>query len=239
MKERSQSVCWCAEDGYAIICVMFIRLTRTDGLPVWLNASFIVTVEPARSGGSIVVPIGDGLDYDVKEPPETVLALLDAAPPAKVVPVPPPKALTPMPDDLSPEIGFRSSDAEEAKPDALPETEKTKPVAKKRTRRVKSTAAKVEKTGRVDESQPPQETASAEKTAESAPSAADRPLPVDFDRIVADLKTRKCRTAKRMRNAIKGFFGKTDETEIDAILEAMLNRGYILIGTDGHVEWTA
>ena len=56
---------------------MFIQLTRTDGIPVWLNACFVVTVEPSRGGGSIVVPIGDGLDYEVKESPETVLSMLD------------------------------------------------------------------------------------------------------------------------------------------------------------------
>ena len=206
-----------------------------DGLPIWLNASFIVTVEPARSGGSIVVPIGDGLDYDVKEPPETVLALLNDAPPAKVVPVPPPKALTPMPDDLSPEIGFRPGGDEEAKPDAPSEAEEAKPAAKKRTRRTKSAAKKSGKAGKAEEPQPPPAAAPAERAA--APAA--RPLPADFDRIVADLKARKCRTAKRMRNAIKGFFGKTDDAEIDAILEAMLNRGDILIGADGHVDWTA
>ena len=47
----------------------FVRLTRLDGSPIWLNASFVVTVEPRKGGGSVVVPIGDGLDYDVKEPP--------------------------------------------------------------------------------------------------------------------------------------------------------------------------
>lgn len=216
---------------------MFIRLTRVDGQPIWINASFVVTVEPTRSGGSIVVPIGDGLDYDVKEPPETVLALLDEAPPAKVVPVPPPKALTPMPDDLSPEIGFRTGGDEEAKPDAPSEAEEAKPAAKKRTRRTKSAAKKSEKTGKAEEPQPPPAAAPAEKAAAPAPAA--RPLPADFDRIVADLKARKCRTGKRMRNAIKSYFGKTDEAEIDHIIETMINRGYMLIGADGHIDWTA
>ena len=39
---------------------MFIKLTRFDNRPVWLNASFIVTVEPRRDGnGAVVVPIGE------------------------------------------------------------------------------------------------------------------------------------------------------------------------------------
>ena len=73
---------------------MYIKLTRMNGRPIWLNASFIVTIEPhERSGGSIVVPIGDGLDYEVKEPPATVLAMLDGAPVPAVVPVPTTDAL--------------------------------------------------------------------------------------------------------------------------------------------------
>ena len=54
---------------------------------------------------------------------------------------------------------------------------------------------------------------------------------------MADLKARKCRTAKRMRNAIKSFFGKTNESEIDGLLEAMINKGLLLVGGDGHVTW--
>ena len=66
----------------------FVSFTRLDGRPIWLNASFIVTVEPGDNGGAVVVPIGDGLDYDVKESPEQVLAALGCAEVAKVVPVP-------------------------------------------------------------------------------------------------------------------------------------------------------
>lgn len=81
----------------------FVRLTKLDGSPIWLNASFVVTVEPRKGGGSVVVPIGDGLDYDVREAPEAVLACLDGAPLPEVVPVPASDALTPTPDDVSPE----------------------------------------------------------------------------------------------------------------------------------------
>ena len=83
---------------------MYIKLTRFDNTPVWINAAFVVTVEPRRQAvGSIVVPIGDGLDYEVRESPEQVLAMLDGAPVAAVVPVPPPKSLTKTPDDVSAE----------------------------------------------------------------------------------------------------------------------------------------
>lgn len=83
---------------------MYIKLTRLDNTPIWINASFVVTIEPRKGGGSVVVPIGDGLDYDVKEMPESVLSLLDGAPAPAVVPVPPPPMLAPtQPSDVSPE----------------------------------------------------------------------------------------------------------------------------------------
>ncbi len=86
---------------------MYIKLIRLDGSPIYINASFIVTIEPRKGGGSIVVPIGDGLDYDVRESPEKVLAMLGDAPTPAVVPVPAPKGLAPTtaadvsPDDFT------------------------------------------------------------------------------------------------------------------------------------------
>jgi hypothetical protein len=197
---------------------MFIRLTRTNGQPIWLNASFIVTVEPARSGGAIVVPIGDGFDYEVRETPDTVLAMLDGAPAPTVVPVPPPKTLTPTPDDVSPDF-LRKEDAVFAEPEE-PEPDKA-PAPQKRGRKKqaqKKTAAKGEA-----------------KTVDKPAKAP--PEPEGFKEIVADLKARKCRTGKRLRNAIKSYFNKTDETEIDRIIEAMINGGYMLVAADGHVTW--
>lgn len=92
----------------------FVRLTRLDGSPIWLNASFVVTIEPRKGGGSVVVPIGDGLDYDVREAPEAVLACLDGAPVPEVVPVPTSDALTPTPEDVSPEGGRDEAEGEDA-----------------------------------------------------------------------------------------------------------------------------
>jgi len=81
-----------------------------------------------------VVPIGDGLDYDVRETPEQVLAMLEGAPAAEVVPVPVPKSLTPMPADVSPEaepaVAETANDAtEETPPKRTPRTRKAKSAA--------------------------------------------------------------------------------------------------------------
>lgn len=226
---------------------MFIRLTRTDGLPIWINASFVVTVEPTRSGGSIVVPIGDGLDYDVREAPESVLALLNEAPPARVVPVPPPKALTKTPDDVSPEVWAGLEDSPGAKPAESAEdadtTSDQPPKKRGRGRRSKMTTKKTSDEKKTEPTASADGAAEATSVAEGAQShgdlVAEKPEPADFDKIVAGLKAHKCRTERRLRNAIKGFFGKTDEGEIDHIVETMINKNYILIGADGHIDWTA
>lgn len=201
---------------------MYIKLTRMNGQPIWLNASFVVTVEPTRSGGAIVVPIGDGLDYEVRETPETVLAILEGAPVPNVVPVPPPRALAPQPDDVSPE-DERPVDPEPEK--TVEVDSKPAPKGNRRKKKAGQTSAEqmVDKANVV--------------TAEKSVRSAENPEPEEFQEIVADLKARKCRTGKRLRNAIKSYFKKTDETEIDHIIEAMINRGYMLVGGDGHVTW--
>ena len=55
---------------------MFVKLTKMDGSPLWVNANYVVTVEPSRTGGAVVVPLGDGLDYDVRETPEEVMQMV-------------------------------------------------------------------------------------------------------------------------------------------------------------------
>ena len=138
---------------------MYIKLTKFDNRPVWLNASFIVTVEPRRDGnGAVVVPIGDGLDYDVKESPEAVLAMLEGAPVPTVVPVPVSDCLTKTPDDVSPEPVAKREEPRpaEASPTDAPAAEK-KP--RKRTTRAKAKAKPEEK-----------KTESAEMPAEEAES---------------------------------------------------------------------
>ena len=108
---------------------MFIKLTRFDNRPVWINAAFVVTVEPRRDGsGAVVVPIGDGLDYDVRESPEDVLRMLEGCPAPQVVPVPVSDCLTKTPADVSPEPE-RTRGGETA-PVASTEISTTKPAKK-------------------------------------------------------------------------------------------------------------
>lgn len=53
----------------------FVKLTRFDGRNIWINAQFLVTVEARKGGGALVVPMGDGMDYEVRESPEAVIAM--------------------------------------------------------------------------------------------------------------------------------------------------------------------
>jgi len=148
---------------------MFIKLTRFDNRPVWLNASFIVTVEPRKDGvGSVIVPIGDGFDYDVRESVEEILGKLDGAPAATVVPVPAPDCLTKAPADVSPE-------PEQRRPSADGMREPQKPVeAKKPRRRATRSKAKAEKAGAPVEAKPA-ETPQAVTGAVEQP-AAEKPV---------------------------------------------------------------
>lgn len=118
---------------------MFIKLTKLDNSPVWLNASFIVTVEPRRGGGSIVVPIGDGLDYDVRERCEDVLALLQNAPMPTVVPIPVSDCLTKTPADVSPEPESKRDVQERRRDSVRPVAVAKEPVlAEKKTTQVEA-----------------------------------------------------------------------------------------------------
>lgn len=111
-----------ASDGERL-AQMFIKLTKKDGSPVWLNASFIVTVESVRGGGSIVVPVGDGLDYEVSESVETVLPMIEKAQGAvSVVPVPTTDSLSSVAEEP-----FKESPVEREKPAAPKPKQKTGP----------------------------------------------------------------------------------------------------------------
>ena len=190
----------------------FVRLTRLDGSPIWLNASFVVTVEPRKGGGTVVVPIGDGLDYDVRETPEAVLAHLDGAPVPEVVPVPTSDALTPTPDDVSPEGGDDDAKKEE------PEPEKpAKKTARKTTKRKSAAADKPEKA---------EETPAFEQP--SASPAADL-----LDDEIARLRKMAPRTVKKLQNTLMTQFKSVNA---EAALAALVSRGVIVV--DGtRVNW--
>ena len=112
---------------------MFIKLTRIDGQDVWFNSQYVVTVEPRKGSGALVVPLGDGIDYEVRESPEMIVAALggDLAPgkakrlppAASVVAKPPPVA----PADKAAEPSVAPADMVAKSSAAVPEAEPDMP----------------------------------------------------------------------------------------------------------------
>ena len=202
---------------------MYIKLTRFDNRPVWLNAAFVVTVEPRRDGsGAVVVPIGDGLDYDVRESPEEVLRMLEGCPAPQVVPVPVSDCLTKTPADVSPEP--------ERKPPEPVRQEKAvgKPVEEHAEVPAAKPAAQAEK--------PAKKPARAKKpVAAKKAKPAKKPVLVLSDEEVTRLGKLAPKSIAKLKNTLNTQFRVADVSEAVAALEA---KGIIKI--DGnHVIWTA
>ena len=195
---------------------MYIKLTRFDNRPVWLNAAFVVTVEPRRDGsGSVVVPIGDGLDYDVRESPEEVLRMLEGCPAPQVVPVPVSDCLTKTPADVSPE----------------PERKPPEPV-----RQEKEIEKSVEAKPGEPEAKPVKKSAKAKKPAAAKKAKpAKKPVLELSDDEVTRLGKLAPKSIAKLKNTLSTQFRVADVSETVAALEA---KGVIKI--DGnHVSWIA
>ena len=195
---------------------MYIKLTRFDNRPVWLNAAFVVTVEPRRDGsGAVVVPIGDGLDYDVRESPEEVLRMLEGCPAPQVVPVPVSDCLTKTPADVSPE----------------PERKPPEPV-----RQEKEIEKPVEEKPGEPESKPAKKPARTKKPAAAKKAKpAKKPVLELSDEEVTRLGKLAPKSIAKLKNTLSTQFRVADVSETVAALEA---KGVIKI--DGnHVSWIA
>jgi len=193
---------------------MYIKLTRLDNSPIWINAAFVVTVEPRKLGGSTVVPIGDGLDYDVRETAEQVLAMLDGAPVPTVVPVPPPKGLAPTPEDVSPE--------QEPERPVEPVEAEAKPA--KRTRRTKDAAGPAD--GAAPEPKQAKRKARAKKTEE--PPAAEF-----ASEQIERLRRMMPGSKRKLLNTLVAQFRVADA---EAVVADLQSRGIIVLDQD-HVLW--
>ena len=216
---------------------MFVKLIRKHkNLPIWLNAAFVVSVEPSERGGSLVTPIGDGLDYDVKESPEEVLAMLEGQPQPMVVPVPAPKLLTPAPDDVSPDTWERGGSSET--PPAEAEKPKTRRGAKPRAPRKASAAsaparaaAKGEGPSEAREASAPASASGAEPAPAQTAGAARRMPEAQLER----LRKMQPGTVAKLRNTLEKQFHSADP---EADMRALEAAG-VLRTARGHVEWGA
>ena len=209
---------------------MYIKLTRFDNRPVWLNAAFIVTVEPRRDGsGAVVLPIGDGLDYDVRESPEEVLRMLEGCPAPQVVPVPVSDCLTKTPADVSPEPEGTRGDETQHSSDrvaAAPPVHNPPP-SDDPPRGGAVSAAPAEK--------PAKKPARAKKPAAAKKAKpAKKPVLELSDDEVTRLGKLAPKSIAKLKNTLSTQFRVADVSEAVAALEA---KGVIKL--DGnHVSWT-
>lgn len=216
---------------------MYIKLTRLDNTPIWINASFVVTIEPRKGGGSVVVPIGDGLDYDVKETPEAVLSLLDGAPEPAVVPVPPPPMLAPtQPADVSPEA-TESEPPPPAEPSAPPARRttrsraKAKPAAETAESAAGDKPAAAKKTRALRKAKRSTQDFALQQEAEQTPDTAPT-LDLAEDQ-VARLKKMAPGSVRKLQNTLATQFKVADP---EATIAALVAHEVLAIERD-HVVW--
>ena len=226
---------------------MYIKLTKLDNTPIWINAAFVVTVEPARNGmGSIVVPIGDGLDYDVRETPTEVLALLAGEPSPTVVPVPPPPGLTKTPNDVSPEApeeplpGKSARKVRGRKAKAVSaEGEEKRPAS--RAKRGKS-KAETSEPGEETVAPPPVEALQAAPAETETPGAAVEQVPDIFASATVDdftedqisrLRKMAPKSIRKLTNTLTSQFRVMDA---DRVIRILQDRGCLSLDGD-HITW--
>ena len=203
---------------------MYIKLTKLNGSPIWLNASFIVTIEAGRNGGAVVVPIGDGLDYDVRESPETVLGMLSAAPVAAVVPVPAPKGLTATPEDVSPETGVVDVARMPVSAEASPESQTSA-----------ETDATAARAAGSRDGEKPKSAAKVRKIATRPRSRGGRKVKLDLtEEQLGRLRKMAPGSLRKLLNTVLSQFKVTDP---EHTIRGLVDHEIVAIDEQEHVNW--
>ena len=215
---------------------MFIKLTKTDGTPVWLNPEFIVRIE-AWKKGSAVAAAGDG-DFEVMEDPRAILALAGGTPAGRAGETP----ATPIKEEPATTVEVEAHKrktrtrrkAEEAPPAEVAQV----PVADA-TSTPEPTPASVPEPA--PEPAPVPEPVPAPVPPAPAPDSADNLFPEPPDEVAvaaAILKKHRCRSRKRIQNTIKSLNPKMSMEAARALLEQMEARGFVIIDAQGHATFT-
>ena len=240
---------------------MFIKLTRIDGQDVWFNSQYVVTVEPRKGSGALVVPLGDGIDYEVRESPEMIVAALggDLAP-GKVKRPPPAAPIETKPPSVAPadKVVQPSAAVPETEPELpdfrinsaatpvpfelrnVPEAAEAAavppPPAKKTLRRKRTTAkATADESPSAAKKEAPAEEAPKKKTVRKAATRKPKlpPLPLTDEQLVR-LQKMAPGNAKRLANTLKAQFALEEAEPIIAALQA---HGVITVNEQGRISW--
>ena len=229
---------------------MFIRLTQLNGKPIWFNQNYIVTVEPSKGKGALVVPLGDGLDYEVLESPGSIIEALGGflAPSSQVVShKPPPKAAAePVADEPPEEPDFlidgglivpvpppsQSPAKAEKKPEVPQETSKKKPAASKRSAK---TAAASEKPAKATSEKKPRKTVKKSVSTKSprAKKKAPPAIPLTEEQLVRLQKM----SPGSMRKLVNTLMSQFAIAETAPVVDALIAREMISVTDQGHIDW--
>ena len=207
---------------------MFIKLTRTDGTPVWLNPEFIVRIEPWKKG-SAVAAAGDG-DFEVMEDPRAILAMAGGV---RVEAAGGSRGARPATGE-TPVVPVAV--AQEREP---PATDETPVVPVRKTRSRKKAVAEPEPAPTAAPTPEPVPEPASEPPAAPAPANDLFPEPPDEVAVAAAiLKKNRCRSRKRIENTIKSMNPKMSMADARALLQQMEARGLVLIDAQGHATFT-
>ena len=221
---------------------MFIKLTRTDGTPVWLNPDFIVRIE-AWKKGSAVAAAGDG-DFEVMEDPRAILALAggvrvaDSLREGRAPARPSGESGAGGANGGAPDTPATDETpvAPVVAPAQTPVMEAVPPVRKTRSRR-KVAETPVPAPEPVPPPEPAPEPAPAPETL-APPNNLFPQAPDEVAVAAAILKKNRCRSRKRIENTIKSMNPKMSMADARAMLQQMEARGFVLIDAQGHATFT-
>ena len=201
---------------------MFIKLTKTDGSPVWMNPEFIVRIEPWKKGSAVAVA-GDG-DFEVMEVPRAILELAGGTPATPFAGGAPATPIKEAP--VTPARKSRGRKKAVAESEAVPASEPA--------------AVPVPEAAPAPEPAPVPEPAPAPEPAPT-PETADNLFPQQPDEVAVAasiLKKHRCRSRKRIQNTIKSMNPKMSMDDARKLLEQMEARGFVIIDGQGHATFT-
>ncbi len=223
---------------------MFIKLTRTDGRPIWINPEFVVTVEDRKGGGAIVVPAGDGLDYDVRESPDAVMRMCGG-----VAAATPPAAEQPTAESADLPAEETPGQAAEEPTEALPMQDAPAVSVVQAEATVQALREKVKRLRKATESEKP-EASAAEKPGAKPKEEDAKPKPAAKPRKKASRKkpaidltdeqmARLRKMAPGSRQKLLNTLAHLKVPDAEATAVALIAHKVIEILPDNHVNWLA
>lgn len=243
---------------------MFIKLTQLNGKPIWFNQQYIVTVEPRKGSGALVVPLGDGLDYEVLESPGAIIDAMggSSAPAGKQVfagNVPPKTSEVNPAKTEEPEFRIEGGlivpaqatpsedtvdDSEKSPVDEKKEEPAPKKTAARRTRKTASSAKSSGASKSAGEKPAATEASAGEKTAKKARTTARKSTASKKKAAQPPLPLTEDQLIRlqkmspgSMRKLVNTLMSQFAVAETADVIDALCAREIISVTDQGHVNW--